>query len=65
MGAVLAAICCLALWGSAYVALTGRPVHRLIGDLIGRHALLPLLFFAIAAWGWKIFIHLTGHDGWH
>jgi hypothetical protein len=23
-----------------------------------------LMGFAIAAWGWKIFIHLNGWDGW-
>lgn len=64
MGTVLAvlAVCCF--WAGLYIAITGRPVYRLLRVLPGRYFFVPLLLFAIAAWGWKIFIHLTGHDGW-
>jgi hypothetical protein len=30
----------------------------------GRAYLVGLLGFAIAAWGWKIFLQLRGLDGW-
>jgi hypothetical protein len=32
--------------------------------LPGRTLLIALLSFAIAAWAYKIAIHLSGHDGW-
>jgi len=64
MGAVLAALCCCTVWVGFYILATGRPVHRLLRLFPGRYLYLPLLFFALAAWGWKIFIHLSGHDGW-
>jgi hypothetical protein len=64
MGAVLAALCGMTIWGGAYIAITGRPAHRLLSSLSGRYHVLPLLVFAILAWGWKIFIHLHGIDGW-
>jgi hypothetical protein len=62
MLAALAAACCV--WIGAYVAFTGRPVHRLLLQLPARAWLIGLLSFGIAAWGWKIFIHLKGLDGW-
>ena len=64
MGTVLAvlAVCCF--WAGGYAAATGRPVYRLLNLVPGRYYFVPLLMFAIAAWGWKIGIHLTGRDGW-
>ena len=64
MGTVLALIAAGCFWGGLYVAFTGRPIYRLLRLFPGRYYFLPLLGFAILAWGWKIFIHLTGHDGW-
>jgi hypothetical protein len=29
-----------------------------------RYHMLPLLVLALAAWAWKMFIHLHGIDGW-
>jgi len=26
--------------------------------------LWPMLIFGVVAWGWKIWIHVTGRDGW-
>jgi hypothetical protein len=64
MGTVLAAIACGAIWVGLYIAITGRPVYRLLGLTSGRYLYMPLLVFALMAWGWKIMIHLSGHDGW-
>jgi hypothetical protein len=64
MGAALAAIAAGCVWGGLYVALTGRPVYRLLRLMPGRYYLLPLLALGVLAWGWKILIHLTGRDGW-
>lgn len=64
MGCVLAALCCLGFWAGAYVAITGRPIYRLLAVIPSRYVYLPLLGLAIAAWAWKIAIHLSGHDGW-
>lgn len=65
MGTVLAilAVCCVQV--GAYVAITGRPIQRLLRVLPSRYYFLPLLCFGLAAWGWKIFLHLSGRDGWH
>jgi hypothetical protein len=64
MGTVLAVIAVASVWIGLYVAITGRPVYRLLRLLPGRYYFVPLLSFAILAWGWKIFIHLAGVDGW-
>ncbi|HZL35564.1 MAG TPA: DUF2752 domain-containing protein [Tepidisphaeraceae bacterium] len=64
MGCILAALCCMCVWAGVYIAATGRPVYRLLGVIPGRYLYMPLLALAVAAWGWKIFIHLSHHDGW-
>jgi hypothetical protein len=64
MGTVLALLAAVTVWGGLYVALTGRPVHRLLRLLPARYTLFPLLLLGILAWGWKILIHLSGVDGW-
>jgi hypothetical protein len=66
MGLVLAVLTAAMFWTSLYIALTGKPVHRLMRFLPhpARNVVFPLLAFAILAWGWKIFIHLNGMDGW-
>lgn len=64
MGTVLAIMAGCCVWGGFYVAATGRPVHRLLRPVSGRYYFIVLLAFAIGAWGWKIFIHLNGMDGW-
>jgi hypothetical protein len=58
MGALLAA------WAGAWIGVTGRPAHRLLSSALSPRVLVGLLGFALAAWGWKIFIHLHGIDGW-
>jgi hypothetical protein len=64
MGAALALLACACVWVGFYIALTGRPAHRLLQVLPGRYYYGPLLALALAAWAWKIFIHLKGLDGW-
>jgi hypothetical protein len=64
MGAVLCVLTATAFWVSSYMLVTGRPVLRLMRLVPTRYYLLPLMFFAIAAWGWKIYIHTHGIDGW-
>lgn len=65
MGTMLAVIAVCCFWAGLYVALTGRPVYRLLRVLPGRYYFVPLTSLAVLAWAWKIFIHLTGRDGWH
>ena len=64
MGAVLAVIAAACVWVGGYVAVSGRPAHRLLKLVPSRYTLLPLLLFGILAWAWKILIHLNGIDGW-
>lgn len=64
MGAALAAIAVGCFWTGLYVALSGRPVYRLLRVLPGRYYFVPLAALAVLAWGWKIYIHLAGRDGW-
>jgi hypothetical protein len=63
-GAVLATLATACVWGGFYVAVTGRPTHRLLRMLPAGYTLVPLLLLGILAWGWKILIHLNGVDGW-
>ena len=64
MGMMLALAAVCSVWGGLYVAITGRPVHRLFWAVNGRTFLIAVLGFAVAAWGWKIFMQLQGIDGW-
>ncbi len=65
MGAVLAVVAGLTVWAAGYVAVTGRPLHKLLGVVPDRLYLVPLLSWAVIGWGWKMVIHLRGLDGWH
>src|ERR1700704_37000 len=42
MGALLAWATAIAVWVGFYIAVTGRPVHRLLTLLPGRYYLMPL-----------------------
>jgi len=64
MGAVLAILFVVTFWGGVYAAVTARPVYQLV-KLGPTRYYFPMLFgWAILAWGWKIYIHLHGIDGW-
>jgi len=64
MGFVLAVVTAGGFWVASYLAITGKPALRLMRLIPGRYYVVPLMAFAVAAWGWKIFIHLRGIDGW-
>ena len=64
MGFVMAVLFAAGVWVGGYIALTGRPVHRLVSMLPDRKWLIVLLTIAVGGWAWKIFIHLTGRDHW-
>jgi hypothetical protein len=64
MGFVLAVLAAMTFWTALYVAITGKPAYVLLNLVPRRYTLLPLLLFGAAAWGWKIFIHVRGIDGW-
>jgi hypothetical protein len=65
MGYVLAVIATVTAWAGYYIAVTGKPAHRLLKLVPSRYYLFPLLGLAVAAWGWKMFLVLRGIDGWH
>jgi Protein of unknown function (DUF2752) len=64
MGMVLALLCGWCVWGAGYVAMTGRPVYRVLNVFSEKIYLYPLLAMAIMGWGWKMYIHLHGIDGY-
>ena len=65
MGFVLALATGALFWAALYMAITGSPLHRLTRQLPMTHLTVAVLALGIAAWGWKIFIHLHHMDGWH
>ena len=64
MGFVLAMASGGLFWSGLYMFLTGGPLHRLLQQVPAVPLILGVMGFAIASWGWKIFIHLRGMDGW-
>ena len=49
---------------SLYEAFTGRPLHRLMRFFPGKAMLIIGATVFLLGWGWKIFIHRAGLDGW-
>lgn len=65
MGTLLAAAAGMTFWAGLYVAATGKPVYRrLFAQVPPSYYVLVPLGLAIAAWAWKIFIHVRGVGGW-
>jgi hypothetical protein len=64
MAAVLALLCGMCVWAGGYIAVSGKPVHRVLSIVPEKLYLYPLLALAILAWAWKMYIHLHGLDGW-
>ena len=46
------------------IALSGARQHNLLRQVRMVRFIVMVMGFAIAAWGWKILIHLNGWDGW-
>jgi Protein of unknown function (DUF2752) len=65
MGALLALGTAVTFWAAVYIAVTGRSIYRLLPLGPSRYYVPLFMALAIAAWAWKIFIHLHGIDGWH
>ena len=59
MGFLLALGCGGMVWAGFYIALTGSPLHRLLHQVPALYTVPAIMGFGIAAWGWKIFIHLN------
>jgi hypothetical protein len=51
-------------WLALYMAITGKPAWRLLSMIPGRVWVPAMMSLAVLSWGWKIFIHLRGIDGW-
>jgi hypothetical protein len=65
MGFLLALATGAFFWACLVIAATGAPLHRLLAQTrAGVFWITAIIGFAIAAWGWKIFIHLAHMDGW-
>jgi hypothetical protein len=64
MGLALALIVGISVWICGYIAISGRPAHRLLRAVPGLLVVLPMLGLAITGWAWKIFIHIREMDGW-
>jgi hypothetical protein len=64
MGFLLALACAALFWACLHMAITGAPLHRLLRQVKQVRLIVIVMSFAIAAWGWKILIHLNGWDGW-
>lgn len=64
MGMLLAVITVIAIWTGLYIAITGRPALRILRFLPRLPWVLICTLMLVAAWGWKIWIHLHGIDGW-
>jgi hypothetical protein len=62
MGALLALATAVSVWVGFYIAISGRPVHRLLRLVPSRYYLLPLLTFALLAWGWKVTVVLMSRQ---
>jgi hypothetical protein len=64
MGMVLALLAAGCVSAGFYIAVTGRPIYRLLAVVPSRYYLTPLFAWAILAWVWKMWIHVNGLDGW-
>lgn len=64
MGFVLALLTGALFWAGLYIALTARPIHRLLRQLPMVWLIGAFMAMGIAGWGWKILIHLNRMDGW-
>ncbi len=64
MGFLLAIAFGAGFWACMHMALTAAPLHNLLRQVKVVRLIVIVMGFAIAAWGWKIFIHLNGWDGW-
>lgn len=63
-GLALAILATLVFWTGLYIAITGKPVHRLLKRFPPIVYLSVLFGIGIFGWAWKIFLYVKGMDGW-
>jgi len=63
-GAVAAVSVAMAFWAAGYCATTGRPAYRLLHRLHTGWIAGIILTLWIFAWGWKMWLVISGRDGW-
>ena len=49
---------------TTYEGISGRPIHRLMRFFPTKWMVILGATIVLAGWGWKIFIHRSGRDGW-
>ena len=64
MGATIALLDAGGFWLAIYVLVTGKPIYRLLQRVPTSYYLMLLPAWAVVAWGWKMYIHTHGLDGW-
>jgi hypothetical protein len=64
-GTLLATAAGVAVWACLFIAVTGKPVYRLLVARVSPiyYVLVPLAL-GIVGWAWKILLHVRGADGW-
>jgi hypothetical protein len=63
-GFLLAAASAMKFWAAGYCAVTARPAYRMLRRWSVGLAIGTLLTLWILAWGWKIWLVVSGRDGW-
>src|SRR5204863_6027891 len=58
MGTMLAVLAAAGVWAGFYVAITAKSVHRMARQVQWMPLIMALMFLWVAAWGWKIWIHV-------
>lgn len=64
MGCALAFCTAVAFLACTYIAVTGRAAWRIARFIPVVPIIWSLVGLWLLAWGWKVFIHLRGIDGW-
>jgi len=62
-GAVAGVAAGMTVWAAGYIAITGRPVHRLFRRCSATWLVGILLGAWLISWGWKIFVVVGGLVG--
>ena len=63
LGLLLAVLAAVSVWVGGYIAVTGRPAHRLIARGVagkGVTVIVACVTIGLAAWGWKLLVMIAG-----
>lgn len=58
-GLALAILTTMMFWTGLYIAVTGKPVHRLLNTMPTTAWMLALFGVGLFGWAWNIFVHLN------